>query len=89
MLEGPLGSSVGLHLLGKAEALQFFSYLFNFEEWAGRDQLRADTGVDRQIVNSPVGWHSELLLDPSISDLMIDGTTGVCAQQLRIAWLKV
>ena len=59
------------------------------EEWAGRDQLRADTGVDRQIVNSPVGWHSELLLDPSISDLMIDGTTGVCAQQLRIAWLKV
>ena len=24
-----------------------------------RDQLRADTGVDRQIVNSPVAWHSD------------------------------
>jgi hypothetical protein len=35
------------------------SYLFNLEEWAGRDQLRADTGVDRQIVNSPVAWHSD------------------------------
>ena len=59
LLEGHLGSSLGLKLLGKAEAFQFFSYLFNLEEWSGRDQLRADTGVDRQIVKSPVAWHSD------------------------------
>ena len=33
LLEGHLGSSLGLRLLGKAEAFQFFSYLFNLEEW--------------------------------------------------------
>jgi type IV secretion system protein VirB4 len=59
LLEGHLGSSLGLRLLGKTEVFQFFSYLFNLEEWAGRDQLRADTGIDRQIVNSPVAWHSD------------------------------
>ncbi len=59
LLEGHLGNSLGLKLLGKAEAFQFFSYLFNLEEWSGRDQLRADTGVDRQIVKSPVAWHSD------------------------------
>ena len=59
LLEGHLGSSLGLKLRGKAEAFQFFSYLFNLEEWSGRDQLRADTGVDRQIVKSPVAWHSD------------------------------
>jgi type IV secretion system protein VirB4 len=59
LLQGHLGSSLGLKLLGKAEAFQFFSYLFNLEEWSGRDQLRSDTGVDRQIVKSPVAWHSD------------------------------
>jgi type IV secretion system protein VirB4 len=59
LLEGHLGSSLGLKLLGKPEVFQFFSYLFNLEEWAGRDQLRGDNGVDRQIVKSPVAWHSD------------------------------
>jgi type IV secretion system protein VirB4 len=59
LLEGHLGTSLGLKLLGKNEAFQFFSYLFNLEEWAGQDQLRSDTGVDRQIVKSPVSWHSD------------------------------
>jgi len=59
LLEGHLGSSLGLRLLGKSEAFQFFSYLFNLEEWAGNDRLRSDTGVDRQIVKSPVAWHSD------------------------------
>ena len=54
ILESHLGSSLGLRLLGKNEVFQFFSYLFNLEEWVGQDQLRSDTGVDRQIVNSPV-----------------------------------
>ena len=40
---------------------QFFSYLFNLEEWADQDQLRSDTGVDRQIVKNPVAWHSDHL----------------------------
>ena len=59
LLEGHLGSSLGLRLLGKNEAFQFFSYLFNLEEWAEQDQLRSDTGVDRQIVKSPVAWHND------------------------------
>ena len=61
ILEGHLGSSLGLRLLDKNAAFQFFSYVFNLEEWAEADQLRTDTGVDRQIVNSPVAWHSDHL----------------------------
>ncbi len=59
ILEGHLGGMLGLRLLGKNGAFQFFSYLFNLEEWAAADQLRDDTGVDRQIVKSPVTWHSD------------------------------
>ncbi len=59
LLEGHLGSALGLRLLDKDAAFKFFAYLFNLEEWAGRDQLRGDTGVDRQIVQSPVAWHSD------------------------------
>jgi type IV secretion system protein VirB4 len=59
LLAGHLASSLGLRLLDKNEAFQFFSYLFNLEEWAAQDQLRGDTGVDRQIVKSPVSWHSD------------------------------
>ena len=32
LLEGHLGGSLGLRMLSKAEAFQFFSYLFNLEE---------------------------------------------------------
>src|SRR6202044_1013667 len=59
LLEGHLGSALGLRLFGKNEVFQFFSYLFNLEEWAGRGHLRSDTGVDRQIVQTPVSWHSD------------------------------
>ncbi len=61
ILEGHLSSSLGLRLLDKNAAFQFFSYLFNLEEWAKADQLRTDTGVDRQIVKNPVAWHSDHL----------------------------
>ena len=61
ILQSHLGNAIGLRLLGKAETFQFFSYLFNLEEWAERDQLRSDTGVDRQIVKTPVAWHSDHL----------------------------
>jgi type IV secretion system protein VirB4 len=61
ILQSHLGSAIGLRLLGKAETFQFFSYLFNLEEWAERDQLRSDAGVDRQIVKTPVAWHSDHL----------------------------
>ncbi len=61
ILEGHLGSLLGLRLLDKNAAFQFFSYLFNLEEWAEADQLRADTGVDRQIVKNPITWHSDHL----------------------------
>ncbi len=56
-----LGNTIGLKQLGKAETFRFFSYLFNLEEWAGEDQLCQDTGVDRQIVKSTVGWEGDHL----------------------------
>jgi type IV secretion system protein VirB4 len=61
LLEGHLSSSLGLRLLEKNAVFQFFSYLFNLEEWAAAYTLTADDGVDRQIVNSPVSWHSDHL----------------------------
>jgi type IV secretion system protein VirB4 len=61
ILEGHLGGSLGLRLLDKNGAFQFFSYLFNLEAWSAQDQLRSDTGVDRQIVKNPVAWHSDHL----------------------------
>jgi type IV secretion system protein VirB4 len=61
ILESHLGSALGLRLLDKGKAFQFFSYLFNLEDWASDDQLRSDTGVDRQIVKNPVAWHSDYL----------------------------
>jgi type IV secretion system protein VirB4 len=61
ILETNLASSIDLRLLGKEHAYQFFSYLFNLEPWAEYDQLQGDTGVDRQIVKSPVSWDSDHL----------------------------
>jgi type IV secretion system protein VirB4 len=61
ILESHLGHSIGLKLMHKEPAFQFFSYLFNLEEWAERDHLRWDTGVDRQIVKSAVSWHKDHL----------------------------
>jgi type IV secretion system protein VirB4 len=61
LLEGHLSGSLGLRLLENNAVYQFFSHLFNLEEWAAAYTLTADDGVDRQIVNSPVSWHSDHL----------------------------
>ena len=61
LLEGHLSSTIGLRLLGKQEAFQFFSYLFNLQDWSEQDNLRSDEGVDRQVVKNPVAWHSDHL----------------------------
>jgi type IV secretion system protein VirB4 len=61
ILQSHLGNAIGLRLLSKNDCFQFFSYLFNLEEWAEQDQLRSDAGVDRQIVKTPVAWHSDYL----------------------------
>jgi type IV secretion system protein VirB4 len=61
LIEGHLGGTLGLRLLEMNDVYQFFSYLFNLEEWAAKDNLSADDGVDRQIVKSPVEWHSDHL----------------------------
>ncbi len=61
LLEGHLASSLGLKLLEKNAVYQFFSYLFNLEEWSAKDELSAVGGVDRQIVKNPVEWHSDHL----------------------------
>jgi type IV secretion system protein VirB4 len=60
-LEGHLGGSIGLKQLEKKAIYQFFSYLFNLEEWTAADQLQSDTGVDRQIVKNAVAWYSDHL----------------------------
>src|SRR6185437_12967500 len=46
ILEAHLGSALGLRLLDKQATFQFFSYLFNLEEWATQAQLREDNEVD-------------------------------------------
>ena len=61
LLGGNLGNSIGLRALDKQSVFQFFSYLFNLEDWAEWGQLRSDTGVDRQIVQNPVSWESDHL----------------------------
>ena len=61
ILEGHLGSLLGLHLLDKQATFRFFSYLFNLEDWAAQGRLRDDNGVDRQIVSNPIAWHSDHL----------------------------
>jgi type IV secretion system protein VirB4 len=61
ILESHLGSAIGLRVLDKADTFRFFSYLFNLEPWADHDLLGRDTGIDRQIVKSPVSWHSDHL----------------------------
>ena len=61
LLEGHLGSALGLKLLEKNAVFQFFSYLFNLEEWAAGYTLSVDDGVDRLIVQNPVAWHSDHL----------------------------
>jgi type IV secretion system protein VirB4 len=61
ILESHMSDSIGLKLLGKDRAFQFFSYLFNLEEWASDVRLRSDDGVDRQLVHAPVEWHSDHL----------------------------
>ena len=61
ILETQMSDSIGLKLLDKEQAFQFFSYLFNLEEWASDVHLRSDAGVDRQLVQAPVEWHSDHL----------------------------
>lgn len=61
LLAGSLASTIGLQLLDKNHVFQFFSYLFNLEDWTEQGQLRADSGVDRQIVQCPVSWESDHL----------------------------
>jgi type IV secretion system protein VirB4 len=61
ILESHMSDSIGLQILAKAKVFQFFSYLFNLEDWASDVHLRSDSGVDRQLVKAPVEWHSEHL----------------------------
>src|SRR5271156_449043 len=61
ILESHMSDSIGLKLLCKEQAFQFFSFLFNLEEWASDVPLRSDSGIDRQLVQAPVEWHSEYL----------------------------
>ena len=61
ILQSHLNGSLGLERLDKNKTFQFFSYLFNLEEWAAADQLSSDDGVDRQIVKSTLAWHKDHL----------------------------
>ena len=61
ILETQLSSSIGFRVLNKHEAFPFFSYLFNLEPWADHAALATDTGLDRQIVRSPVAIEGDHL----------------------------
>jgi type IV secretion system protein VirB4 len=61
LLAGNLSSTIGLRPLDRQRTFHFFTYLFNLEDWAERSQLQGDTGIDRQIVQSPVSWESDHL----------------------------
>jgi type IV secretion system protein VirB4 len=61
LLTGNLDNAIGLRLLDKQSAFQFFSYLFNLEDWTEWGQLRDYPGVDGQIVQTPVSWESDHL----------------------------
>lgn len=61
ILEAQLGPRIGLQFLDKTEAFPFFSYLFNLEPWAKHAVLQSDTGLDRQIVRSPVATEGDHL----------------------------
>jgi type IV secretion system protein VirB4 len=61
ILETHLNAHIGIQLLEKEPAFQFFCELFNLEKWAGETKLLADTGVDQQIVSSAISWESDHL----------------------------
>jgi type IV secretion system protein VirB4 len=61
IIETHLNVHIGLTLLEKEQAFQFFCELFNLEEWAGATRLMADTGVDQQIVSCAVSWQPDHL----------------------------
>ena len=61
ILETQLAASIGLRVLPKNEAFPFFSYLFNLEPWADHTALKADAGLDRQIVQSSVAIEGDHL----------------------------
>jgi type IV secretion system protein VirB4 len=61
LLAGNLSNLIGLEVLDKQSVFRFLSYLFNLEDWVDSGQLRGHTGVDRQVVQSPVSWESDHL----------------------------
>ena len=61
MLEAQLSSVIGLRVLDKAEAFPLFAYLFNLEPWAEYAALHSDSGLDRQIVRSPIAIEGDHL----------------------------
>jgi len=60
-LVGHFKEKIGIRLLEKEATFQFFSQLFNLEDWAEKATLISDRGVDSQIATSPVSWEAEHL----------------------------
>ena len=61
ILVSHLGPIIGLRLMDKEEAFPFMSYLYNLEPWADHCKLEKDSGIDRQIVKSPLSWNTDHL----------------------------
>ena len=49
------------------------AYLFNLQEWASVVHLRSNSGVDRQLVQAPVEWHSEYLRSGALQLFIVLG----------------
>ena len=56
MLREQLEEELGLEIVGTEQALRFFSYLFNLEDWAEQVHVREDVPLDVQIAASMVKW---------------------------------
>ncbi len=78
ILQSHLGNAIGLRLLGKAETFQFFSYLFNLEEWRNKTNFAAMPGVgpaDREDAGC-VAQRSPSSRQTSCADVLAEDHTG-------------
>jgi len=61
ILENTLADAIGLRLIARDEAFQLFSQLYNLAPWSENAVPVSDSGIDRQIVRSPLSLEDGFL----------------------------